>query len=59
MIALACVYQLAIFATVIKDGGILGMDTHKFSKFYYVAFVLAALFFSVLTDFFKEVHCDL
>lgn len=59
VIALSCVYMIWIFIAVIRNGGTLGVDAQKFAKFYYFAFVFAALFFSILTDFFKETICDL
>jgi hypothetical protein len=60
VIAMAISYMVWIFTRILRSAnGLIGKVEQRFAKFYYVGFLLVALFLSVLTDFYRTVQCDL
>lgn len=44
---------------MILSSGVLGEGERKIAKLSYVGFLLVSLVLSILTDFYRDVQCDL
>jgi len=57
--ASALLYLIYTYVIVIIQKGVFRKGQGKFSRIYYISFVIIACLLAVSTDFFYEISCDL